>query len=331
LYIDTTLPAEETLGQVQAHLDWIKSEPAKALEMAKNAQQIFVESFTLNRCLENIYREFPARKEKLERLYTPKRPEEKICVVFLMPEFHAEVLEQHIASLLAQKGVSIRAVLAMDTRDVEIFGPRIRARLNELAVPFEIEAVHFVDRYPNGSPKRRRRAGEIISEIIGNLVQEDYLCIVASHERLFSDHICSLMRTLQDSEAGCAWSDALVTSRSEGKEHADLDDEPDIHRPGEYKPIGFGRFVFRISALGTRLPTTLPYLDSLAVHLLFGITKRTQKLNHLQPDSLSLDRMSPEGKTKLAVDLAHSVPFPPVLKKIAFSLYRLWFRLRSKE
>jgi hypothetical protein len=292
------------------------------------------------------------------------------------------VLEQHIASLLAQKGVSIRAVLAMDTRDVEIFGPRIRARLNELAVPFEIEAVHFVDRYPNGSPKRRRRAGEIISEVIGSLVQADYLCIVAAHERLFSDHVCSLMRTLQDSgEAGSAWSDALFTRRSEGKEHADLDDEPDIRLPGEYKPIGFGRFVFRMSALGTRLPTTLPYLDTLAMHLLFGITKslpskrctllagapegyhaqtlgvsadlereilvdyspeifritprvdatqQPQQLHHLQPDSLSLDRMSAEGKTKLAVDLAHSVPFPPVLKKIGFSLYRLWFRLHSR-
>jgi hypothetical protein len=39
--------------------------------------------------------------------------------------------------------------------------------------------------------------------------------------------------------------------------------------------------------------------------------------------------MTPEQKTKLAVELAHSVPVPVLLKKILFGVYRAWFRLRN--
>ncbi len=86
LYIDTTLPAAETFAQVQGHLQWIEANPAEARELATRSQQIFQERFSLDSCLERIYAELPARKQKLECLYTPKI-QEKICVIFLMPEF----------------------------------------------------------------------------------------------------------------------------------------------------------------------------------------------------------------------------------------------------
>jgi hypothetical protein len=48
-----------------------------------------------------------------------------------------------------------------------------------------------------------------------------------------------------------------------------------------------------------------------------------------QPASLLLAALTPEEKTKLAVELAHAVPFPVVIKKLAFAAYRLWFRFHS--
>jgi hypothetical protein len=39
--------------------------------------------------------------------------------------------------------------------------------------------------------------------------------------------------------------------------------------------------------------------------------------------------MTPEEKTKLAVELAHAVPVPAVIKTVAFGAYRLWFRFHS--
>jgi hypothetical protein len=39
--------------------------------------------------------------------------------------------------------------------------------------------------------------------------------------------------------------------------------------------------------------------------------------------------MTPEERTKLAVELAHAIPIPHVVKKLAFGSYRLWFRIHS--
>ena len=376
LYIDTTLPVNETYRQVESHLDWIKSEPAKALELAKQAQSIFRENFRLDSCLERIYAGLPARKAKLECAYAPKRREDRVCVVFLMPEFRAEILEQHIASCQAQKNVAIRGILAIDARDAELFGPRgVRSRINESSAPLEIASIHFMERRPDGSAKGRKRAGEVISEVLRSLVEEDedYVCIVAPHERLFSGHLGSLLRALQNfPEAGCAWSDMVQTQRVNDEDRVALCDDPNVAIAAHDAPLGSGRFLFRMSAIEERLFTALPYLDALAMHLLFGIGKNaaTGRCTLLAgnvdsdqtvvPDGLEREilidvssevfgmtksmapdcalpsdrpssRMTNQERVQLAVDLAHSVPLPIVLKKFAFGAYRLWLRLAGSR
>lgn len=391
LYIDTGLPADETYAQVQSHIDWIKSKPKKALELAQKAQEIFRREFTLDSQLKAIYQELPARREKLEGLYNPKRPQEKIALLFLMPEFQPQLLEQHITSCLAQKNVKIRPLLVMDRRDMELFGHRVQTRLNQVAVPMAISVLDFFERYPNGSVKRWRRLGQVINEAIQQFVQEDYLCIVSPNERVFSDHLCALLHVLQEfEEAGVAYSEVLLSHRTEDKDYADLNDGLDLGDWASNKPIGTGRFLLRISALGPDLQTALPYLNALAMHLLVGTVKiaaskrctlilaiqdrfslqlseakvdqereilidyapnvfgknlrglirqevrgafeeinASGRLDQLERTSLSIDRMEPEQKTRLAVELAHSVPFPAFLKKIGFGLYRLWRRMQN--
>jgi len=48
--------------------------------------------------------------------------------------------------------------------------------------------------------------------------------------------------------------------------------------------------------------------------------------DHLQPISIGLDRMDEQGKAKVVVQLAHSIPLPSILKTMAFGLYRIWRR-----
>ncbi|MGA3017505.1 MAG: glycosyltransferase [Bryobacteraceae bacterium] len=376
LYVNTSLAPEETYQQVQSHLDWIRSEPDKARELARAAQEIFRKEFALDRCLGKVYEQLPARKQKLTDLYRPTKPEERIAVIFLMPEFDMPALEQHIASWKAQEGVNTRAILAMDSADLELFGDRVRTRLSQLEVPMTVEPIEFHGRYPTGSIAFRRRIGYVINQIIERMLSEDYFCIVGPHEQLFSDHLCSLLRTLQDhQDAGCAWSDMLLKHKTaDGSLHADLADEPDIYSYNNNRPIGFGRLLFRKTALRRDLHTALLYLDALAMDLLHGITnsvptrrctlaidiqspfntqfagvQTTQEheilidyapdvfrktgarsADHLEPVSLSLDRMNEAGKTKIAVELAHSVPVPGILKKIGFGLYRRWYRSAPK-
>ncbi len=381
LYIDTSLPPEETYGQVQSHLDWIRSEPDKALEMARASQAIYREHFRLDTCLERIYEGLPARKQKLQCLYTPKNRDEKVCVVFLMPEFLPGILEHHIANCLCQQNVNIRGVLAVDARDAKLFGARIRSRIGESSAPIEIAPVHFVERRLDESVVRRRPLGEVLSKVLEELVQEEYVCVVAPHEKIYSDHLGSLLRKLQDSpEAGCAWSDMLREQGSGAKLQSDLCDDPDPGASADDPPIGSGRFLFRKTLIEKRFLTALPYLDTLAMHLFLGATRnvptRRCTIVTAAPDSvdtaepilpanlereilmdfspetfrakergkiptsesiaptavsvaptgISLAGMTREERTAFAVELAHSIPIPALLKKIAFGTYRLWLR-----
>jgi hypothetical protein len=274
LHIDTRLPVDEVCAQVHAHLDWVKANPSKALELAGKAQEIFRQRFTMDGCLKKIYQEFPARKERLECLYKPKRPEETVSVLFLMPEFQPDILERHISSCLAQKHVKLNPVLVMDTRDAELFERRVKRRLADLPIEIGLEAVDFFDRVAGGTAIRRR-TGTVVHEAIAKFAGEDYLCLVGPNERLFSDHLCSLLRVLQDfEELGAAWSTMLVFATTNGEEKAEENNALDFDNLAADPPIGIGRFLFRVAALPPDLGTTLPYLDGFAMHLLAGVTTR---------------------------------------------------------
>jgi hypothetical protein len=366
LYVDTSLPAQETCRQVQAHLEWIKSEPEKALQVARRAQEIFRAQFRLDTCLERIYHGLESRKAMLECTYTPKERQQKICLVFLAPDFRADVVEQHIASFESQRNVAARGILALDSRDAQLLGPRgLRSRVSE--APLEIAALEFTERRPDGSARTRRPMGRILAEAIRSLVQEDevYVCVVAPNERLFSDHLSSLLRTLQDvPEAGCAWCDMLQDRVENDRLRSVLCEDPDADALVGGAPIGFGRFLFRTSAFEERLYTGLPYLDALAMPLLFGSSKSapTRRCTLAAGDAKADDGVLPAGLEreilidmlpqlaprrdpvkpqsaepsqqdlqKLAVELAHAIPFPAILKKLVFGGYRLWLRAGGKS
>ncbi|MBV9506428.1 MAG: glycosyltransferase family 1 protein [Acidobacteriia bacterium] len=370
LYIDTSLRPDEVHAQVQSHLDWIAAEPAKAQELAKQAQEIFLQEFSLDRCLAKIYSELPSRKQRLESLYKPKHSSEKISVVLLMPEFHPKVLERHIANCAAQKHVDLRPVLAVDGRDCARFGQRIQAMLNESPIPIAVETLDFFERYGSGRARSRRRAGSVVWQAIERLVQDEYFCIMGPNEQAYSDHLCSLLSTIQScDQAGSAWAEMLVLHKNDGAEHADLSEEP-ANRSAK-NPTGFGRFLFRRSALPYDLGTVLPYLDAFSMDLLFAVnksepTKRCTLVLDIQdrfnvemvrcakPDEerqiltdyipqtpvswrtdfgkadTLFDDWTSEQKTKLAVELAHSVPFPSFAKRIGFGLYRFWLKRRPE-
>jgi hypothetical protein len=230
----------------------------------------------------------------------------------------------------------------------------------------EVAQIDFMERRQDGSARGRKRAGEVLSELLQTLVQEgeEYVCVVAPHERLFSDHLCSQVRTLQEfPQAGCAWSDAVETRCAGGRERGDLCAEPEAALEGG-QPLGFGRFLFRASAIDRRLFTALPYLDTLAMHLLFGASEHAptrrctlmvsgeespgegspageivpaalerEILIDISPAKFRINTTAPtpakmtrKEQIEFVVDAAHSFPLPALAKKIAFSVYRFWLR-----
>jgi hypothetical protein len=369
LYINTAAGPEDTYAQIRRHVEWIRAEPEKALELATRAQEIFRRDFTLDQCLTKIYEGLPARKEKLAALYRPRHAEKTTMVCFLLPDPDPAVLERHITNWRKQSNVCMRPIFLLD-REVSVeFQERVQASLVKAGVPGAIELICFSRGQVNGTV--RLRLGDIIHKMIEQCGQEEYFCVVAPNESMFSDHLGSLVRALEDcTEAGAAWSDMLLFHKSDGRDLADVSEAPQFAVWSSNRPVGYGRFLFRTSAIRTDLQTVLPYLDELAMHLLgAGVkivpTKRCTLTHDIQdsfnlrcsreqtdkeyelirdyspgifdagrtsigysdtlmPAALSLERMGPDAKTKLAVELAHSVPIPDLVKKVAIGLYRLW-------
>ena len=115
LYIDTTLPPGKIFEQLTNHIDWIRANPERALELAAKAQQIFREKFTLTQCLEDLYAGLASRKQELRSLCLPQREHGPIDVLFMMPVYDAAVLDAHLESFCAQDDVALRPVLLMNT------------------------------------------------------------------------------------------------------------------------------------------------------------------------------------------------------------------------
>ena len=314
LYIDTTTDVEKTCEQVQAHLKWIRSEPKRASKLAAEAQSLFLEKFSLDHCLKEIYRALPQRKEKLARLYQPKRAQERISTIFLMPEWQPDVLARHAQSLRAQRDVSVRPVLAIDSCQFARFAGQIQKALAAFPVPVCLQTLDFYDPRLGNKAKGRRRTGRIIHAVIEQSAGEDYFCIVAPHESLFSNHLCSLLHALQEcSTAGAAWADMLVTDRKEGEDQANVIDDPDPGYPRFDQPTGFGRFLFRKAFLPPGIDSVLPYLDTLAMDLLFGLaegvpTRRCTCVADLRhPSYCPPAAARPEQERELLMDYAPSV------------------------
>lgn len=54
LYIDRDLSPEEIFKQIDAHMQWILSNPKDAIELARRSHKIFIERFTLEQIMKNV-------------------------------------------------------------------------------------------------------------------------------------------------------------------------------------------------------------------------------------------------------------------------------------
>ena len=368
LYIDTSGSPEETCAEIQNHLQWVKDEPAKAMALVAQAQEKFLREFRMDLGLSRIYEELSGRMAELASLCGPK-VREKISLILLMPEFRADVLENHVTICEAQRDVDVEGILVVHRRHAEMFGDRMRARLKQARVPIRLEvADYFVGSAAGVGSRPARGLGKVISEVLREIPHEDLVCLVGPNERLFSDHLSTLLGALQRSEnAGGAASDAILEHRANGQVHGDLNTALDFGAFVSNRPLNLGRFLLRTSKHPPGLRTVLPYLNSLAAHALAGTLNlaRTRRAtvvvdiqnvfctglvtgdeglqleilidfmptvfsakdnDSLNPVRIDLGRVSSEDKTKLAVELAHSIPVPKFVRQVTYAVYRAWLR-----
>lgn len=270
LYIDSRCAVERIYEDIQSHLAWAEANPDKALAMIKKSQDILLGKFSLIRNLSDLYLGLSDRKQKLLARQLPENSTPlKVRLYLLMPVYCVDILDAHIASAVAQEYKHFTPVLVIDRRLSEEVKSSIAIALRKSNIQFELSEIDFSSYGIHEEIKTRRRLGEAIGDILKTTSSADAVVFVAPNEKIFSNHLQVLAGSLaRQPNKNCA---ATVTILLRvGRAVHDVHEKIDFRQLDPAAPIGYARFIFRVSALPDDLNLTLPYVDRKAMAILVG-------------------------------------------------------------
>jgi hypothetical protein len=278
LYIDSRCSVEKICSDIENHLAWAKNNPDQALAMVEKAQEIFRKKFALNKNLSDLYYGFSDRKlELLKRQIPEVGTQISIGLYLLLPEYSEAILNAHIASVIAQEYKNFSPVLVIDKIAIGNNRSSIDNTLAKLPVPIDVLEIDFYAYGINKEIKTRRRVGEVIAAVLKVTSQADAVVFVAPNEKIFSNHLQVLAGSLiRNPGANCA-ATAAILKHTDQPVHG-VHERIDFCELSPAYPIGYARFIFRVSALPNDLSLALPYLDRKAMAALVGDNTITQEI-----------------------------------------------------
>jgi len=270
LYIDTRCSIDRICEDIRKHRAWAENNVDEALAMVAKAQDIFRQKFTLKKNLIDLYRGFSDRKRTLLKLQRPEgTARTSVCLNLLLPEYSNDILNTHIASVIAQEYDDFSPVLVIDTAAARENHSRIEAALANLPVPIELLEVDFFHYGPTQEIKTRRRLGAVIAEVMRRNSPAGAVVFVAPNEKIFSNHLQVLAGSLaRNQDKKCVAASAILKNGMQPI-HG-IHERIDFRQLDTAFPIGYARFMFRVSALSEDLHLALPYLDRKAMAVLAG-------------------------------------------------------------
>lgn len=182
--------------QIKKHLDWIKNNKDQALKLAQKSQKIFVEKFAFEKQLTSIIKNHENRKRAVaDALYARDNKTKTLATLFLdSVKFTKEdksILKNAINNIQRQIDKNIVLAVCCDNRQLK----DIKKFVDSLKADIEIVYKSF-DIFDEFNYKWVSR-GQMLFETFTS-VPHDYLCILSGSECMFSDHITTLKRRLED-------------------------------------------------------------------------------------------------------------------------------------
>ena len=289
LYIDTRSPVEEIKADIFNHMEWANKNPDAAIAMIKQAQQIFKDKFSLNRNLQDLYTGLPERKRKLQEMNRVNGDKSiKVSINFLMPVYDETILQSYITGIAAQDYDNFKPTLVIDKAEAEKNNKQLRIALTKSSVQINILEVDYFTYGKHQDSKRRRKTGEVIMHILNNLPTDiEAVTFVAPNEQIFSNHLGILAGSLaRNPDTGCAATAAIFKQLESLHGNQET---IDFSQLDPMSPIGYGRFIFRVSKLATDIHLALPYLDRKALAVLIDENKVCQEA----PATIIIDTAAP--------------------------------------
>ena len=278
LYIDGRCSVEETYETIQNHLLWIRENQSEALKMVERAQKIFREKFSLRKNLTDLYNGFHNRKLELMKHQKPESEKKfNLRLYLFLPEYSESILNTHLDSVIAQEYKDFLPTLVIDKTDARKYKHNIEFALTKIPIEIEILEIDFFCYGMNKEIKQRRKFGKIIAEVLELASDFDAVIFVAPNEKIFSNHIHILAGSLiRNPKVNCA-ATAVIVKNNSHIIHG-VHDKIDFSGWDATYPIGFARFIFRVSSLPEDLRLVLPYLERKVMAVLVGDNIITSEL-----------------------------------------------------
>ena len=275
LYIDSRDPAEKIYEDIVGHIEWVRSNPQKALNKINATQEIFTKQFNLRTNLVDLYSGLIDRKKHLkQQVNPPKCLQCKVDTYFLMPIFSVEILEKILASIVNQDYEGFYPMLVIDSALNEEQLGQIQASIDSIGSKAVVIKVNFYN-LGNDSVNHKRMLGDIISELISLSSSSEAFMVVAPNESLYSNHVSVLAGALnRNLDASCAATAAIM--RNGEIVHA-VNELLDFGHVDRLAPPGYGRFIFRVNKVSGHAIEVLKTLDGRPMAALIGKSQLLQQ------------------------------------------------------
>jgi hypothetical protein len=285
LYIDSRYSVDKVFEAVSEHLVWVNKNPGEALKMVAKSQEIFREKFSLKKNLIDLYYGLSSRKlELLKRQIPENETKFHVRLYFFVPEFTEIILNNHISSIINQEYSDFLPVLIIDKTEAKKIRSIIEMNLQKLYVNIELLEINFFDYGVDEGARTRRKIGKIIDEVLKSPLQADAVMFVAPNEKIFSNHLTVLAGSLiRNKNANCA-SAAVIFKELDNPVNS-VHERIDFSKIDPRSPIGYARFIFRVSSLSDDLSIALPYLDRKSMAVLIG----NSTIYHELPSTVIID------------------------------------------
>ncbi len=265
--VDDGTDAADVSRQVRAILRDIQRDPTEALRRARLGQRRLRDRFSLEHCLENLFAGHPGR-------LSASRPDASAAgsgVVHVVMRYAGRdtgELKDMFANVAAQTDIVCDLTLVCDEAFYRSSRTLIEASTGS-ARRFNVvsDAFYSADTDFGGTPRRVKTTGPAVARALAT-TEAGYVCVMHPGERWFSDHLSSLVRSIDadpDNMLGCAGK--ITETRMPGqKPRRELIALTFTQFSAILNGTGLdeaGRFMYRAGVLERLPPFLLPCLDGL--------------------------------------------------------------------
>lgn len=213
LYVDSDPnDPESTYKQVMKHYKWVLEHREQAQKMAERAQHIFLENYTLNHDLKNIVENHANRVKAAEEDLFAQNDKEIVLVAYVCNgkslEEAKNLVEKILKNISCQIYRSIIPVIGLDKSITD----EMRDFCNSIYAATKVMPFAMYDKH--GS--RDMSDGQVIAQL-RNVVPHEYFIITNADEIWFSDHVTTLVRSLEDDERAMIAHAAQVVQSESGE------------------------------------------------------------------------------------------------------------------